>query len=424
MFQKVYAPTHPASMLTDSPAKYVTFAWAGAITPTGVRVIAQTVSDSENVVLVISKSEAFQETIRTPSQKSGAILNRRIVHFEVDELQPGTKYFYRIEVDGNADMDKQGRFETPPASGPFSFRIALASCARTGSNGAVFDTIRSQEPFMFLHLGDFHYQDIKVNRRDLYAEGMEMALYQPAQNALYRAQPVMYVWDDHDYGPNNSDGEAPGKIAAQLNYRQFVPHYTLAAGNKPSPIYQAFTIGRVRFIVTDSRSERTSRRLPDNAQKTILGAKQKAWLKAELKAAKGNYGAVVWVSTMPWIAEVKNKKDHWGGYATERAELANFIADLGLDNLLMLSGDAHMLAFDDGSNSNYSNKQGKGFPVFHAAALDRKGSEKGGPYSHGSFPGGGQFGLVDFEDNGEEIKITITGKDWEDKTIVTSTFTF
>jgi hypothetical protein len=57
-----------------------------------------------------------------------------------------------------------------------------------------------------------------------------------------------------------------------------------------------------------------------------------------------------------------------------------------------------MLAIDNGSNSNYSTLGDASFPVFHAAALDRRGSMKGGPYSEGAFPGSGQFGLMTVTD--------------------------
>ena len=66
----------------------------------------------------------------------------------------------------------------------------------------------------------------------------------------------------------------------------------------------------------------------------------------------------------------------------------------------MISGDAHMVAIDDGSHSGYAHGGRDGFPVFHAAALESSGSVKGGPYSHGNRAGGpgngiagrGQFG--------------------------------
>jgi hypothetical protein len=51
----------------------------------------------------------------------------------------------------------------------------------------------------------------------------------------------------------------------------------------------------------------------------------------------------------------------------------DLIQALGLSSrMLMIAGDAHMLAFDDGSNSP------GGIPVFHAAALDAKPTSKGG----------------------------------------------
>jgi hypothetical protein len=66
--------------------------------------------------------------------------------------------------------------------------------------------------------------------------------------------PIAYIYDDHDYGGNDSDGNAPSKPAALSAYKSFVPHYSLASPNGEA-IYQAFTIGRVRILLTDSRSE-------------------------------------------------------------------------------------------------------------------------------------------------------------------------
>ena len=65
--------------------------------------------------------------------------------------------------------------------------------------------------------------------------------------------------------------------------------------------------------------------------------------------------------------------------------------------VMMISGDAHMLAFDDGRNNAYG-----GFPVVQAAALDQKPNCKGGPYSHGGKPGLGQYGVIEVVDDGSE----------------------
>jgi hypothetical protein len=92
-----------------------------------------------------------------------------------------------------------------------------------------------------------------------------------------------------------------------------------------------------------------------------------------------------------------------------------------VDNLLMVSGDAHMLAYDDGSHTDYSREGGTGFPLLHAAALDRKPSVKGGPYSGPVLPGAGQFGLVHVTPRGDGVRLVIEGVDWRDRVLLRRT---
>lgn len=72
---------------------------------------------------------------------------------------------------------------------------------------------------------------------------------------MYGQAPVAYVWGDHDYGGNDADRTSPSRPAAMRTYRQMTPHYPLADGPE-EPIYRAFTVGRVRFVMTDTRSAR------------------------------------------------------------------------------------------------------------------------------------------------------------------------
>jgi hypothetical protein len=60
--------------------------------------------------------------------------------------------------------------------------------------------------------------------------------------------------------------------------------------------------------------------------------------------------------------------------------------------------------------------------VLHAAALDRPGSVKGGPYSHGAFPGGGHYGTLDVVDTGTSIEVTMSGWSWDGQRLVSETF--
>lgn len=62
------------------------------------------------------------------------------------------------------------------------------------------------------------------------------------------------------------------------------------------------------------------------------------------------------------------------------------MARLKVTNLVFVAGDAHMLAADDGSNSDYSSASvhgNSGIPVFQAAPFANVGTSKGGPYSEG-----------------------------------------
>jgi hypothetical protein len=273
-----------------------------------------------------------------------------------------------------------------------------------------------------MNVGDLHYTYIDEGDPDLFRAQYAKVLDQPAQAALYRSTSFAYVWDDHDYGPNDGDRTSPTRDAAREVYQEYVPHYALVAPDEA--IYHAFSVGRVRFIVTDIRSERDPDTELDNAGKSMLGEAQKAWFKQQLLDANGEYPVIIWVNSGPWIDAAGVGKDTWGGFTTERRELADFIADNQIEGLLMLSGDAHMVAIDDGTHSDFSTKGGGGFPVLHAAPLDKRGSVKGGPYSEGTSAESGQFGLVTVDDDGgSTVTVTLSGRNYEGREIAGYTFT-
>ena len=116
--------------------------------------------------------------------------------------------------------------------------------------------------------------------------------------------------------------------------------------------------------------------------------------------------------------------DSWGGYPDERRELADFLVQNEINNLVLFAGDAHMLAIDDGSNTNYAtDAAGPAFPLIHSASMDRKGSVKGGPFSMEPVPGGGQFALMHVTDDGEEIEVEWVGLDYLDNQLLGFRFT-
>jgi len=167
---------------------------------------------------------------------------------------------------------------------------------------------------------------------------------------------------------------------AQRVYRDLVPHPPL---ERPDDIGQSFVIGRLRFVLTDTRSHR---RPATDGSGTLLGAAQEAWLIDEARAARSAGQLLVWVSPTPWIGTASPSSDTWAGFAEERRRVADALVVAGLDDVVMLAGDAHMVAIDDGTHSDYTTAGGGGFPVAHGSALDRRGSVKGAPTAKGRSP--------------------------------------
>lgn len=398
-------PTHPESATPAFPDGPVKWTWAGALTSRSFVVKAVLDEGAERAEVLVSRSPDLAQPRRIPGAND-YLRDDELWVFDVTELTPGHEYWWAIEVDGEVDVARTGSTKTAPA-GPATFTFAFASCTRTASNGQVFDAIRDLDPLFFILGGDYGYEDLVSADPLKFAAVYGRNVRMPAQQSMLLATPLVYVWDDHDYGGNDADRYSRSRPAVREAYEQYVPHYGLTGAD--GPIYQAFSVGRVRFLITDTRSARDRETSPP----TMLGEQQKEWLKQELVAARDTHALIVLVNGVPWIAPEQAGADHWAGFAEERAEIATFIDEHDIENLVMLSGDAHMVAIDDGTNNTFAASGEPGFPVFHAAALDRRGKVKGGPYSEGAVPGGGQFGLVTVTDaGGDTIEVLLSGRDY------------
>jgi len=404
----------------------VVWMWSGAVTSHSAVVKAKLEPGTQQAKLRVNPLSDLGAVLEIPESGFSAADTDGVVTFHLDGLQPNEEYRYVVET--RSGPGAPGRLRTF-ADGPMSFRIGFASCATTGSNHRIFDTLRDLNLLLFVHMGDLHYENIKGNEPSHFRRAYERVLTSPRQGGFYRSTPIAYVWDDHDYGPNDADGSSPSKPAALQTYQQNVPHYPLSpVGGRVKTIQQAFTVGRVRFLVIDPRAERMPESEPDGPQKTMLGKDQLDWLRRELRLASERFPLLVLVNGVPWITKNKPGSGHgWEPYSHERAIIADMIKELGLVNrLIMLSGDGHMVAIDDGTNSNYAGGSApneRAFPVIHAAPLHRFPRIKGGPYSHGVFAPNTwfpllqakQFGLMDLQDDGRRIRVELSCRDSKGK---------
>lgn len=407
-----FGPAHPTSDTARLDDPLVEWAWAGAASESGFTVVVKPTGVAEQVAIEVNDVAGDPVDVSSPSPVVDGV-----ARVALTGLDPATEYQYRPIVDGAVAPEWHGRartFLSAEAGQPIT--IAFSSCARTGSNGSVFDAIRAVNPDLYVITGDMHYSNIARNDPDAFAGAYDKVLTAPAQAALYRSVPVAYVWDDHDYSANDGDASAPSRPAARTAYERAVPHADLS---NDTTINQAFSVGAVRVILLDTRSAREPGR-------TLLGEEQLDWLERELVASSASHDLVVLVSPTPWIGAASASSDAWAGFEDERRQVADVIAENEIDDVVIVGGDAHMIAIDDGSNSDYSSAGGASVPVLQAAALDRPGSVKGGPYSEGTFPGAGQFGLLRVErievDGIDAVRVELSGHTYDDRVLVRHVF--
>lgn len=364
------------------------FIWIGAVTDTSF-IIHVDVPEQVSSVLLSDTSEFTNAVAEFQLDQAESVVGDTAIYgrlrkFNFTDLTPSTLYHVGLLDSTTNSVKNIASVRTFPAlNQPTDITFAFASCLyfRAWSDSLteikrIYDNHIAQNPnipFFLIHTGDLVYSDISVNKTSRYEESIRSVVTDSQINPVFRSMPVVYMYDDHDYGADNSDFSSPSRGAALSNFRTMVPTYPLASDDAS---YYAFTIGRVRIIVTD---------LVANAGKnigSILGLEQREWFLKQLSNA-AEYDLVIWVSTKPWIGRGGPKQGGWFGYPEERALISDFLVANDVDNLIVVSGDAHMVAADDGSHSDYSTNGGAGFPVFQSGPFGNVGSSKGGPYSEG-----------------------------------------
>lgn len=405
-------------------------------------VVGATTASGATFVVRVDGGGPVQVAVADNASMDGAVFfgpvavdGQGVAKVAASGLAAGIGHWWQAFDDGDGSVSAAGRFRThPPLGFAASFTVAVAGDAGLTavfpgsgselipdriSNHPVHDTIRSEalagDWLMFLHVGDLHYYDLGSGLHGVagggslanYRRGYDDILLQSNQAALYRDVAWHYQWDDHDYGPNNSDGTLPDKGNALQVYGERAPHRALDGSNG---IYQSWQIGRVLFVALDCRFNRSPNTDPQSPSKTMLGSAQKAWLDDLLATSPAQ--ALVVLSSSPWTGTAQ---DTWAGFTHERDELAAMFGDHGwLGRMVMCYGDKHALGLDSGGTNPYG-----GFPLLQAASLDASPSASS---ATGRFdiipdtPGRAQWGTITVQDLGNVLTIRLAG--WKDTTEV------
>jgi alkaline phosphatase D len=263
-------------------------------------------------------------------------------HVAVHGLKPLTRYYYVPLFDGEAALPRPyPAFTTaPPAGSPGKLRIAFGSCVgpRGFAAAAAFGEMAERGNLdLLLMLGDNHYGD--TTNPDLLRSHLFMHRKVAGFEKVIRQTPTYAIWDDHDFGPNNSDGTAQGKEGSLAVFQQW---WANPAYGEPENrgCYFRFSHSGIDFFMLDVRYYRTPNRTPEDGTKTMLGQRQLAWLKDGLSQSQAKFKIVA--SGSEW--QTLTQPDCWSSFARERQQIFDHITQNNIEGVILLSGDRHFSA--------------------------------------------------------------------------------
>lgn len=307
------------------------------------------------------------------------------VHVEANGLEPDRWYFYRFRA---GDVDSPvGRTRTLPlaSASPDQLRFAFASCQHWEAGYyTAYDHMAKDELDLVFHLGDYIYEGPgKADSLRTHERGLLMTLddYR-IRHAQYRSDallqsaharcPWFVTWDDHELSNNYAneiDGKA-GLTTAQFlarraaAYKAYYEAMPLRAGSLPRgkdmQLYRKASFGNLaELLVLDTRQYRNDQPNDDKASPlndaaldpstSILGATQRGWLQDALTDSRATWNILAQQVMMGMIRRPRGmpveedtySMDAWSGYARERIDFVQFMADRKVKNPVVLTGDVH-----------------------------------------------------------------------------------
>ncbi len=379
----------------------------GAVDETSAVVLVKTYSPGQEVIIELFTQDDVDNSIYSNAVVSG-VDDYNYVKIPLNNLKPNTTYYYRAIVN-RFPSRRWNSFQTFPKSKEYNFSFGFGSCQQSSwdvPDPEIFPVIGNDTLRFFIQLGDWTYPDTTLNnfgfqfneRRDFLEKNYQSRYNNnyPFVSEVLSQMPVVYLYDDHDFAGNNSDGNAVAKENSLWAYKTFFPHYDLK--NPDNGIWQSFVFGDVEFFVLDLRSQRNSPEDAFDEEKKfnpppghsilsgfdITGVNQKEWFFNALKNSTAKWKVIVSsvlfnpayikateIDSLPgdlwWFPS--DAADKWAGYPEDVNQLLNTIISNNIKNVFVISGDTHCSFIDDGKNSI--------LPEIGASNLDVNNSQLG-----------------------------------------------
>ena len=290
------------------------------------------------------------ETITTSSNNAFTAV------FIADRVQPGCEYEYEVFV-GNkkAAVNRPLNFKTQTLwqyrMDPPEFSFLAGSCVYIndsvsdrpgkpyGGDYGIFNAMANHDAGFMLWLGDnTYYREVDWNTRTgmLYRNSHTRKL--PELQPLLSKMAHYAIWDDHDFGPNNSDRSFWNKELSRdvFSYFWANPSYGLPQNGG---ITSMFTWNDVEVFLLDNRYFRSVNERKSGGR-TILGAVQLEWLKDALASSTAPFKFVAMGGQLLSDARKYEMYSNYG-FDAERAEIIKFIQEEGIKGVIFINGDRH-----------------------------------------------------------------------------------
>lgn len=325
-------------------ADYVHGPLLGAVTDTQAQFWVRTPNEA-SVHVVAERSDSSDEHHRSDGVQTTADRDFTAVA-RVEGLRPNTEYTYRLHVDGREQPDPWSFRTFPTAGTAASFEIGFGACAGyTPWHEHIWQRIASHRFPAFILLGDNVYID-RPERPAMQQYCYYRRQSRPEFRTLTAETSIAAIWDDHDFGDNDSEGGpdpfAPAwKQAAWHTFRNNWNNAAYGGGDEQPGVWHNWSIADVDVFMLDGRYHRTG---VDIDAPSMLGPVQKQWLFEKLQASTATFKLIA--SPVPFPDGAKPgewdwRSDTWEGYPDERAEIFSFIADNRIDGVVLLTGDRH-----------------------------------------------------------------------------------
>ena len=277
--------------------------------------------------------------------------NANTATIALTNLEPGTTYNYAVIVNDNEiPSDETYSFTTQKLwqwrEDPPEFSFLAGSCVyineteydRPGSpygkDISIFESMEEEDARFMVWLGDNIYlREVDWNSRSgiyhRYSHSRGIKELQPLLSKMHHYA----IWDDHDYGPNNSDRTYGHKEKTREAFEDFWanPNYGVMG---LEGITGSFVWNDCAFFMLDNRWYRT----PPSAEGTILGEKQMSWL---IDALRTSNAAIKFICIGGQVVSDLIAHENYAVFGAERKKLLRLIDDYNIKNVVFLTGDRH-----------------------------------------------------------------------------------